>query len=71
MLNQSTSSSNIDTNIQQEPEDTKIPTSHTAAPLAGPSLEKLKMNALIDPCLTIEEATLQARIQQHNPKSGQ
>ncbi len=50
--------------LQRKSQFEKIPTPPTSTPLAGPSLEKLKLKALLNPCLTSEEATLHAHIQQ-------
>lgn len=68
MTNQSASTTSIRQDFQSKSNKAGIPKSQAPALLAGPSLEKLTMAALLDPCLTTEEATLQAHIQRYHPE---
>ena len=61
---QSGSATNTHKAIQQEPDNAISLKPLTLTVIEGSSFEELTMTAMLDPCLTFEEARLQARIQQ-------
>ena len=64
MTKPTVSSSKLRNHLHRKSEPVRVPTPQASIPLAGPSLEKLKLKALLNPCLTAEEASLQAHIDQ-------